>query len=185
MSKPPRIALVNRVAASDEQRRVGDFIYGKRNEEYAGPSAILLHIPELAERFELMREHILAAGLPSDLLQLATLVLARHWSVDYVWNVRVELARKAGISDAVIEAIRNRRRPAFANAAQEAIYVYTSELLGPGGVSDAAHQAVRKVLGSDVLVIELVAMVGLYTILALEGRAGDIAAQAGSTPLPK
>ena len=185
MGKQPRIPLVSREAASDEQRRVGDFIYAKRNEEYAGPSAILLHIPELAERFELMREHIRAAGLPNDLLQLATLVLARHWSVDYVWNVRVGLARSAGIPDAIIEAIRNRQRPAFANAGQEAIYVYTTELLGPSGVSDAAHKSVRRVLGSDELVIELVAVIGLYTILALEERAADIAAQAGSIPLPE
>lgn len=185
MSKQPRIALVKRAAASDEQRRVGDFIYEKVNEEYAGPSAILLHVPELAERFELMREHILAAGLPNDLLQLATLIIARHWSVDYVWNVRVRFAQKAGISDVVIAAIRSRQRPVFSNAAHEAIYVYLSGLLGPNGVSDDAHQAVRKVLGSDALVIELVAAVGLYTTLALQVRAADIAAQAGSIPLPK
>ena len=185
MAKQPRIPLITREAASEEQRRVGDFIYEKRNEEFGGPSAILLHAPELAERFELMREHILAAGLPQDLLQLATLVSARHWSVDYVWNVRAGLAEKAGIGADVIGAIRNRQRPKFANPAQEAIYVYTSELLGPDCVSDAAHLAVRKVLGSDVLVIELATMVGLYTLLAFVVRAADIAPQAGSTPLPK
>ena len=185
MAAAPRIALVGRDTASDEQRRVGDFIYGKRNEEYAGPSAILLHVPELAERFELMREHILAAGLPNDLLQLATLVLARHWSVDYVWNVRVGLAAKAGIAPAIIEAIRERRRPHFDNDSYDAIYVYTSELLGPDGVSDAAHRRARDVLGSDVLIIELAALVGLYTMLALQGRAAAIAAQPGTQPLPK
>lgn len=185
LAKQPRIPLVTREAASDEQRRVGDFIYEKRNEEYAGPSAILLHVPQLAEQFELMREHIRAAGLPQDLMQLATLVIARHWSVDYVWHVRVGLAEKAGIGADIIESIRIRQRPKFTSAAQEAIYVYTSELLGPIGVTDAAHQAVRKVLGSDVLMIELTALVGLYTMLALQGRAADIAAQAGSVPLPK
>ena len=185
LAKQPRIPLITREAASEEQRRVGDFIFEKRNEEYAGPSAILLHVPQLAEQFELMREHIRAAGLPQDLMQLATLVIARHWSVDYVWHVRVGLAEKAGIGAEIIGAIRNLQRPKFVSAAQEAIYVYTSELLGPTGVTDVAHQAVRKVLGSDALVIELTALVGLYTMLALQGRAADIAAQAGSVPLPK
>jgi hypothetical protein len=52
-------------------------------------------------------------------------------------------------------------------------------------VSDAAHEAALKVLGSAVLVIELAGLAGLYTFLALQARAADLAAQPGTTPLPK
>jgi len=185
MAKQSRIPLITREGATDEQRRVGDFIYVKRNEEYAGPSAIMLHIPKLAECFEYMREHVQAAGLPNDLHQLATLVLARHWSVDYVWNVRVMIAKRAGIGDDIIDAIANRRRPTFADPRMDAIYVYVSELLGPVGVSDAAYAKAKEALGSDEQLIELTAVVGLYTFLAFQGRVADIPMQADGTALPK
>jgi len=185
MARQPRIHLVTREEATDEQRRVGDFIYLKRNEEYLGPSAVLLQIPRLAECFEFMREHIQQVGLPADLLQLATLVLARHWSVDYVWNVRAGLAKKAGIGDDIIDAIADGKKPVFKDAKYEAIYTYVSELLGPVGVSDAAHEAAKKALGSETMVIELAALVGMYTFLAFQCRAADIPVQAGGTVLAK
>lgn len=185
MAKTPRIPIITREAATDEQRRVGDFIFKKRNEIHGGPSATMLHIPELAERFELMREHIQAAGLPPDLLQLMTLVVARFWAVDYVWNVRVDLSRKAGIDEAIIEAIRDRRRPVFADPRQETIYDYATELMSPAGVSDATHAAALKVLGGVEKVIELAAVAGLYSFLALQGRAANLVIQPGATPLPK
>lgn len=185
MAKKPRIPVVAREAATDEQRRVGDFIFKKRNEIHAGPSATMLHIPQLAERFELMREHILAAGLPADLMQLMTLVVARYWGVDYVWNVRVDLSRKAGINESIIDAIRDRRTPKFSDPRQEAIYTYAMELMSPSGPSDAAHEAALKVLGRVELLIEIVAVAGLYSFLALQGRAADLAIQPGATPLLK
>ena len=185
MAEEPRIPLVVRDRATDEQRCVGDFIYGKRNEPYGGPSAIMLHAPELANRFEAIREHILAAGLPEDLLHLATLVLARHWSVDYVWNVRVGLALKAGIDPTVIEAIRTHQRPQRLSEAQAAIYDYVSELLGPVGVSDSTFQRAREVLHDDKAIVELTAVVGVYTMLALQCRAADLPAQPGTSTLPR
>ena len=185
MAEQPRIALITRDGATDEQRRVGDFIYVKRNEEYAGPSALMLRIPRLAECFEFMREHVQAAGLPDDLHQLATLVLARHWSVDYVWNVRANIARRIGIADDVIQAIADRKRPKFADPRHDAIYDYVSELLGPVGVSDAAYAKAKDALGSDDQLIELTAVVGLYTFLAFQGRLANIPMQEGGQSLAK
>jgi 4-carboxymuconolactone decarboxylase len=185
MAKQSRIPLITREGATDEQRRVGDFIYVKRGEEYAGPSAIMLHVPRLAEIFELMREHVQAAGLPNDLHQLATLVMARHWSVDYIWNVRVTIAKRAGIADDIIEAIANRRRPKFSDPKYDAIYDYVGELLGPVGVSDAVYAKAKGALGSDEQLIELTAVIGLYSFLAFQCRAADVPMQPGGVALPK
>jgi len=185
MAKQSRIHLVKRAEATEEQRQVGDFIYLKRDEEYAGPSAIMLNVPGLAEIFEHMREHMEQAGLPDDLYQLATLVLARHWSVDYIWNVRVRQSRAIGIDEAVIEAIKNRRRPVFSDPRHDAIYTYTAEMLGPTGVSDAAFEKAREVLGSENQIIELTALIGLYTFLSFQCRAADLPVQAGGQELQK
>jgi 4-carboxymuconolactone decarboxylase len=183
MAKQSRIHLVTRAAATEEQKQVGDFIYLKRDEEYAGPSAIMLNVPDLANVFEHMREHLEQAGLPDDLYQLATLVLARHWSVSYIWNVRVRQSRAIGIDEVVIDAIKNRRRPIFSDPRQDAIYTYTSEMLGPAGVSDAAYRKAKEVLGGENQVIELTALIGLYTFLSFQCRAADLPAQANGQEL--
>jgi 4-carboxymuconolactone decarboxylase len=185
MGKQSRIPLIARENATDEQRRVGDFIYVKRDEEYAGPSALMLRIPRLAECFEFMREHVQAAGLPDDLHQLATLVLARHWSVDYIWNVRANIARRVGIAEDIIQAIANRKKPNFADPRMDAIYDYVSELLGPVGVSDATYAKAKQALGSDEQLIELTAVVGLYTFLAFQGRLADLPMQPDGQALSK
>jgi 4-carboxymuconolactone decarboxylase len=114
---------------------------------------------------------------------LATLVLARHWSVNYVWNVRVRQSRAVGIDEAVIDAIKNRQRPIFADPRQDAIYTYTTEMLGPSGVSDAAFQKAKEVLGSENQVIELTAVIGLYTFLSFQCRAADLPVQPNGTVL--
>jgi 4-carboxymuconolactone decarboxylase len=183
MAKAPRIAPITEQTASPEQRRVGDAIYGGR-EPFGGPSAVLLHAPELAEIANRLRRHIRAAGLRDDLVQLATLIAARHWSADYVWTIREQFARDAGIDAAAIAAIRHRQHPAFADADQEAIYTYVMELLGPVGIADATHARAVAVLG-ETGVIELVAAVSLYTMLALVARAADLPVQPGSTPLAR
>lgn len=185
MAKQPRIPLITREGATDEQRRVGDFIYVKRGEEYAGPSALMLRIPRLAECFEFMREHVQAAGLPDDLHQLATLVLARHWSVDYIWNVRANIARRVGIAEDIIQAIANRKKPKFADPRLDAIYDYVSDLLGPVGVPDAVYDKAKQALGSDDQLMELTAVVGLYTFLAFQGRLADLPMQPDGQALPK
>ena len=183
MAKTPRLALITEEIADAEQRRVGDLIY-RHLEPFQGPSAVLLQVPELADRVVQLRDHVRNAGMRNDLLQLVTLVTARHWSANYVWTVREEMAREAGIAASVIDAIRRRQRPDFTDRDQQAIYTYVMELLGPVGVSDAVHAGVVAVLGEKG-VIELVAAVGVYTILALTTRAADLPIQPGATPLAK
>ena len=183
MTQTPRIAPITEATANAEQRRVGDLIYKKR-EPYQGPSAILLHVPELAERLDRLRAHVLAAGVRKDVLQLATLITARHWSADYVWGVRERLARDAGIDPAIIEAVRHRQRPDFGDSDQEAICDCVSELRGPIGPSEGAHARAVAVVGETGL-LEVVAAVSVYTMLALTTRAADLPAHPGATPLAR
>lgn len=161
------IPPVARDTASDEQRRVGDIIFTDRGETYAGPSSILLHAPEIAERFDDLREVLVRKSeVPRNLLQLSTLVAVRFFTAQYAWGVRERLARQAGVAQGVIDAIRERRRPVFDKPNEEAIYDYATELFENRRVTDATHARALAVLGQEQLVT-LVATIGLYSMLSV------------------
>jgi 4-carboxymuconolactone decarboxylase len=162
-----RISEVQRDGATPEQQRVGDAIFGSRNEDYGGPSAVMLHTPELAQRFEDLRDALIKdERLPKPVLHFAALLVARFWSSQYTWWKREEMCRAAGIPDEVIEAVRQRRRPVFDEASLEIVYDYVAGLLERGRVDDASHARAVELLG-DEGVIALVLLVGLYSTLAM------------------
>jgi 4-carboxymuconolactone decarboxylase len=162
-----RIEPIERDGATAEQRRVGDIIFGSRNEDYGGPSAVLLHIPELAERFDHLRDYLVREQkLPKPMSQLAQLITARFWFAQYAWWKRVEPCLAAGIPEDVIDAVRERRRPTFDDPHLEAVYDYVTELYENRRVSDATHERLQAIIGDECL-IELVLTVGLYSMLGL------------------
>jgi 4-carboxymuconolactone decarboxylase len=162
-----RIKEIQRNGATPEQQRVGDAIFGSRNEDYGGPSAVMLHTPELAARFEDLRDALIKdERLPKPVLHFAALLVARFWSSQYTWWKRVEMCRAAGIPDDVIEAVRDRRRPDFEDASLEAVYDYVVGLLERGRVEDRSHARAVELLGEEGL-IALVLLVGLYSTLAM------------------
>jgi 4-carboxymuconolactone decarboxylase len=162
-----RIREVERDGATPEQRRVGDAIFGSSNEDFGGPSAVMLHTPEFAARFEDLRNVLINdERLPKPVLHFAALLVARFWSSQYTWWKRVEMCRAAGIPNDVIDAVRERRLPQFDDPALETVYGYVVDLLERGRVDDAAHARAVELLGEGGL-IALVLLVGLYSTLAM------------------
>jgi 4-carboxymuconolactone decarboxylase len=162
-----RISEVQRDGATPEQQRVGDAIFGSRNEDYGGPSAVMLHTPELAQRFEDLRDALIKdERLPKPVLHFAALLVARFWSSQYTWWKREEMCRAAGIADDVIDAVREHRRPVFDDESLEVVYDHVAGLLERGRVDDASHARAVELLGEDGL-IALVMLVGLYSTLAM------------------
>lgn len=162
-----RIRQIERELATPEQRRVGDLIFGSRNEDYQGPSAIVLHLPELTERFEHLRNALVREQrLPEPMVHLAALVTARHWSSQYTWWKREPMCRKAGIPQDAIDAVRERRRPQLDDLGMQAVHDYAVELLETKRVTEETHRRIRGVLDDERL-IELVMVVGFYSMLAL------------------
>jgi len=162
-----RITEIERDDATPEQQRVGDAIFGSRNEDYGGPSAVMLHTPALAARFEDLREALIKdERLPKPVLHFTALLVARFWSSQYTWWKRVEMCRVAGIPDHVIDAVRDRRRPELDDVALQTTYDYVASLLERGRVDDAVHSRAVELLGEEGL-IALVLLVGLYSTLAM------------------
>src|SRR5262245_59692047 len=75
------------------------------------------------------------SSVPPKLNELAILVVARHWSAEYVWNAHHTAAVRYGITPEVVEAVRTGKRPAVMEKDVEAVYRSAVELLNRRQVS--------------------------------------------------
>lgn len=180
-----RISAVAEEDWNDEQRKVGEIIYGTREPGFAGPFAVFLRNPELAARIEQLGTYLRdGTSLEKNLSEVAILAVARHWNAQFEWVIHEMLARRAGIDEGVMETIRLGRRPKFDDEEEEVVYDYTSELFGKREVQDTVHDRAVALLGEDG-VVELVCIVGFYSMVAVACNAFQpILPEGMDNPLP-
>ena len=78
----------------------------------------------------------------------------------------------------MVEAIARRRPPAFEDARMRAVYDYSVALHETHGVPEPVHAAALEALGDQGLV-ELVGVLGYYTLVAMTLNAFEIGPPAG------
>jgi 4-carboxymuconolactone decarboxylase len=157
-----------------EQRRVYDAVVSGPRGELKGPLRAALHRPELADKWQQFGELLrYRTSIPATLSELAILVTARHCNSAVEWVIHEEMAIKAGLARAVIEDLRAERRPVTASVDELEIYDFADELNRCNSVSTEAYQRVLcrwNVVG----VVELTALVGYYTMVAMTLNAHEI-----------
>jgi 4-carboxymuconolactone decarboxylase len=166
----------------DAQRAVAEeAIAGKRGRVPA-PLRAWLHSPELGRRAQQLGEFVrYDTSLPSALSELAILVTARHWTSHVEWYAHKRDALAAGIDPAVISAIAERRAPDFTDGTAKLVHDYTKVLLATGRVPDDLHAAAAGTLGERG-VVDLVGIIGYYSLVALTLNAFEIGLPDGETP---
>lgn len=167
---------------TEAQRAVFERIAAPPRNRVAGPFRVWLHRPALAECIESLGRNLRFGGsLPAALRELAILVTARHWGASYEWAAHEPHARSADLDDAAIDAVRHRRRPEAAGASALAVYDVCTELHTRHGLSDVIFASAVAELGHDG-VIELVALVGYYTMVAMTLNAFYVPLPDGALP---
>lgn len=127
-----------------------------------GPGSITINSPEMARR----RAHLTGylryeTTFPKRVQELAIIATARAMDCPYVWNAHAPAARKAGVSDAVVDALRD-RKPLPPLAQDEAAVInYVTEFYQTHKVSQETFQAALDQFGPQHLV-ELTALMGNY-----------------------
>ncbi len=170
----PRIPLLTSDSLTPEQRRVYDRIVAGPRGAVTGPLPAVLHNPELAEHFQQLGA-LLRYGTTIPRLQkeIAILVTARRWDSALEWHIHEGEARKAGVSDAVIASIQQGTQPVFSEAAESDVYEFSRELQATGFVSEVRYGAILDRYGT-VGVVELTAVLGYYTMVAMTLNAHEI-----------
>jgi 4-carboxymuconolactone decarboxylase len=155
-----------------QQAYVRSILTGPRA-DISGPLGVMMVSPGLGDLSQKAMAYARFAGreglssVPPKLNELAILVVAKHWSANYVWNAHHNFAVKMGLPQDVVDAVLAGRRPARMERDVEAIYTFCTELLASRKVSDATLQAAKAVLGGDRGVVDLVGTMGLYQITAM------------------
>ena len=125
-----RLNGVRPEAMSDRQREVADEIISGPRKRLAALMALWLHSPDLAEPAQRIGAYFRQEpGLPRKAVEMIILVTARHWQCAYEWVAHQAVARKEGLDEKIIEAIRFRQRPAFAEEAMQALHDFTRSML--------------------------------------------------------
>ena len=162
----PRFPRLTEEAMSAEQREVAALITAGPRGEVRGPFIALLHNPAIARHLQALGEQLRWRGkLPQKLVELAVLITARRWTCQHEWFIHEQLARKAGLDVAIIDAIRERREPP-AKGDEALVYAFCRDAHATGRVSDENFEALRARFELDGAV-ELLVLSGYYTMMAM------------------
>jgi 4-carboxymuconolactone decarboxylase len=156
-----------------EQKKYVESILTGPRADISGPLGVMMVSPGLGDLAQKAIAYSRFAGregfstVPPKLNELAILVVAKHWSAEYVWNAHHNAAVRFGLPADVVEAIRVGKRPAGMEKDVEVIYDFASEFMSKRTLSDAAVNAAKQVLGGDRGVVDLVGTMGLYQISSM------------------
>jgi len=147
------------------QHAVAEAIQQRGGAGLNGVQQALLHSPEVAERVQLLAEHLrYNLRVPERLRALAILVSAgRYRSADVAHFVGLEEVRDSGLAEAKISALAEGRRPADLKEDEQLVFDFCTELTRTGGVQGATFDRLAGRLGREIA-LELVAVCG-YTRL--------------------
>lgn len=169
---------------TDPQRDVVDQVRRGRRGTVPANVVAWLPSPELARRAAALGEFVrYETGLPPRWSELAILVVARRWACAYEWAVHVPEAQRAGLEPAVVDAVgRDEAAPALVGL-DAVVHTFARELVTTGRVSSRHYDDAITALGEPV-VVDLIALVGYYTLVAFTLNAREVPAPAGAPVLP-
>ncbi len=158
-------------------------ILDRRGGRAAGPSAVLMWVPEIAVPADALITMLRNGKLDRRLYRVMCMTIARRWSADYVFNLHQAGALEAGVPPAVVEAIRVRALPPFTRDDERLVYELVTELLDTHQLSAAAYAAAIATMGLENT-IELVTGIGIYSTICMLLRAFDVTVPEGERQLP-
>ena len=190
-----RIPYLKYDELTDDQRKLwDDMAGGKRtagrdsgfltNDEggLVGPFNAWLQSPGIGQRVQSLGASLrFESSLPNALLEIAILVTAQHWRAEFEWWAHARFARRAGIPDAIIEAIRKNEEPPFEDPSQHLVFDFCRALIATRRVDDELYARTKELLGEPGLV-ELTSLLGYYGLVSMTLNVFDVPLPAGTEP---
>jgi 4-carboxymuconolactone decarboxylase len=139
-----------------------------RGADLAGPPwSVILRVPDLvAPSLQLRLHNQRNSALSAKLTEFAIMIAARHWTNNYEWNAHSTLAKNAGLSEAILAAVGDGRRPQGMADDEEIVYEFCTELLRNQSVSDPTYARMLAKFGEPGIV-EAASLEGYYTYLSM------------------
>ncbi len=163
-----------------QTQALADFVAARG--QPTGPWIALLRSPELMTRMRGLSDYLrFESAVPGWLRELVILMTARQWGQNYEWNAHYPIAIDEGLSSEMARAIAEGRRPEDMVEEEEILYDLCMELQRNHAVSDATYQRAVDRFGEQG-VIEVVSLMGYYTMISMILKTSRTPLPAGSTP---
>ena len=175
-----RLPNVTRDMVPEEFREAYDEVTGG-NVITGGPGSITIYSPEMARRRAGLTSYLrYETTFPRRILELAIIATARAMDCPYVWNAHAPAARREGVSDALIDALREKQPLPHIGDDERAVINYVNEFYVNHRVSNETFQAALDQFGPQHLV-ELTALMGNYAQTAFVLNAFEVELPEGAT----
>ena len=179
MPRLPSITRKDQVPAKDHA--IFDSIVASRG-AVQGPFTVFLHSPEIAGRVAHLGAYVRFEGsLDMRVRVLAAMTVAREFEALYVWGAQTGGARRLGVPESTITAIRENRSDGIPPADAQ-IIEFTRQLLRKHRADDATAKAMLDRFGSDEF-IQLTGAIGYYSMLCMTVNACELEAGEGAEVL--
>ena len=160
-----KLPTIGRDEISPDKQAVYDQIISTRG-SMLNVFGVLFNNPNAAEAVSRLGEYLrYRSVLDPTVREILILSTAKELNVEYEWAHHEIEARKVGLSDVTIEAIRSGRAP-MGIPPKEGVFAQAArELVRDSRMTDRTYQAVEHLL-SPMQLIDLILVVGYYSMLA-------------------
>jgi 4-carboxymuconolactone decarboxylase len=123
--------------------------------------------PDLAPRLSALSDYLRwNTSLPPRLSELAILITARQWTVQYEWFAHYPLALKGGLDPKILADIAAGKRPDNMKDDEAALYDLTSALYRDKKVSDPVYKAALDAFGERGI-MDIIGIAGYYDLVSM------------------
>ena len=151
---------------SEKQRSVYEAVKNGPRGDIPLPFRIMLHQPDILADFQSLGISLIHNGaLSKKTTELIVLVTAKHFASEYVLDVHVAAATKAGLTQSAINAIMEGSRPSFESYGDDVIYRFCIGLLSGVGIDENDFIQIKNEHGANGI-INIIGLIGYYTTLS-------------------
>ena len=170
-----RVPVITREQVAEEHKASYDEITSIRGRPpVVGPTSVMIYSPEMAIRANRLSEYLgEQSSLSEKVKRLAGMIAARSMDCQFIWNAHAGGGRRAGLSDALVDAMRDKKPLPSLSAEDAAVINYGLELTGNNNVKQETFQAALDQLGAQGLT-EFTTFMGYFRMLALNANAFTI-----------
>lgn len=181
-----RIQPATRESVPEDQREAFDqFVQPSGSIPTTGPLSIMIHAPEMLARGEHLRAYLRGAesSLPPNIRELAMLVTAREMDCQFIWNAHVAQGRNWGLSDVLLDNLRDKQPLTGLSPEEAAVVDYGRELFRTHRVEQSVFDAALTRFGPRGMT-ELTSLMGYYAMLAFNINAFEVGLPEDITEAP-
>lgn len=177
-----RVEMPSQGEMTVEQKQVvAEVVAGPRG-RVPEPMIAWLRNPEMARRLQMLGEVLrFSTSIENHWLEMAIIMVGRHWTSHLEWTAHKRHALKAGLDEQIVADIAANRKPHIADERGRAIYEVAASMLSTGRLHNDLYDRAIVQLGERG-VAELVSVLGYYCLASFTLNAFELGLPANIAP---